>query len=125
MFQGYGDILTWVSLAAVAVLTWIYSSIKNPPGFRVAFGLIRRCYWQHNRSLKIGHVTDFIDVGPWPIFNIRIFPIVIGIGMLIFYFWFLNDDSGKDPQDLDSDISQAPKNSSIPQKNPKTQWNKR
>ena len=104
----------------MAVLTWIYSSIKNPPWvLRVAFGLqFGGAIGNITDRLRLGHVTDFIDVGPWPIFNIADSSIVIGIGMLIFYFWFLNDDSRKDPQDLDSDISQAPENSSITQKTP-------
>ena len=120
LFQGYGDILTWVSLAAVAVLTWIYSSIKNPSWMlRVAFGLqFGGAIGNITDRLRLGHVTDFIDVGPWPIFNIADSSIVIGIGMLIFYFWFLNDDSREDPQDLDSDNPEAPENSSITQKTP-------
>ena len=68
--------------------------------------------------LRLGHVTDFIDVGPWPIFNVADSSIVIGIGLLIFYFWFLNDDSKEDSQDLDSENSQAAKNSSNTKKTP-------
>ena len=48
------------------------------------------------------HVTDFLDVGPWPIFNIADSSIVIGIGLMIFYFWFL-DDSGKSKDDSSLD----------------------
>ena len=120
LFQGQGDILTWVSLAAVAVLTWIYSSIKNPPWvLRVAFGLqFGGAIGNITDRLRLGHVTDFIDVGPWPIFNVADSSIVIGIGLLIFYFWFLNNDSKKDSQHLHSDNSQPPGDSSLTQTTP-------
>ncbi|MCS5644384.1 MAG: signal peptidase II, partial [Dehalococcoidia bacterium] len=67
---------------------------------------------------RLGHVTDFIDVGPWPIFNIADSSIVVGIGLLIFYFWFLNNDSKKDSQHLHSDNSQPPGDSSLTQTTP-------
>ena len=46
--------------------------------------------------LRLGHVTDFIDVGPWPIFNIADSSIVIGIGLMVFYL-FIKRES-RDPQ---------------------------
>ena len=93
LFQGQGDILTWVSLGAVVILTWIYKSIDNPPWIlRVAFGLqLGGAIGNIIDRVRIGHVTDFLDVGPWPIFNIADSSIVVGIGLMIFYFWFLDE----------------------------------
>ncbi|MDP6667526.1 MAG: signal peptidase II [Dehalococcoidia bacterium] len=92
LFQGQGDILTWVSLAAVAVLAWIYKSIDDPPWvLRIAFGMqLGGAIGNLVDRFRLGHVTDFIDVGPWPVFNIADSSIVIGIGLMIFYFWFLD-----------------------------------
>lgn len=120
LFEGQGDILTWVSLAAVAVLTWIYRSINKPPWvLRVAFGLqFGGAIGNITDRFRLGHVTDFIDVGPWPIFNIADSSIVVGIGLLIFYFWFLNNDSKEDSQNLHSDNSQPPSDSSLTQTTP-------
>ena len=88
---------------------------------RVAFGLqFGGAIGNITDRLRLGHVTDFIDVGPWPIFNVADSSIVIGIGLLIFYFWFLNDDSKEDSQDLDSENSQAAKNSSNTNKTPES-----
>ena len=103
LFQGQGDILTWVSLVAVVVLTWIYRSIDDPPWvLRIAFGLqFGGAIGNIVDRVRIGHVTDFIDVGPWPIFNIADSSIVIGIGLMIFYFWFLDGGENKDTKKTD------------------------
>ncbi|MEE8045509.1 MAG: signal peptidase II, partial [Dehalococcoidia bacterium] len=59
LFQGQGDILTWVSLGAVGVLTWIYRSIDNPPWvLRIAFGLqFGGAIGNIVDRLRLGHVT--------------------------------------------------------------------
>jgi signal peptidase II len=103
LFQGQGDILTWVSLVAVVVLTWIYRSIDDPPWvLRIAFGLqFGGAIGNIVDRVRIGHVTDFIDVGPWPIFNIADSSIVIGIGLMIFYFWFLDGGENIDTKKTD------------------------
>jgi len=38
--------------------------------------------------LWLGKVTDFIDVGPWPIFNLADSAIVVGIAVLVVMFLF-------------------------------------
>lgn len=101
LFQGQGDILTWVSLAAVGVLTWIYRSIDDPPWvLRIAFGLqFGGAIGNIIDRIRLGHVTDFLDVGWWPIFNIADSSIVIGIALMIFYFWFLDEGSKQDEEE--------------------------
>ena len=107
LFQGQGDILTWVSLAAVGVLTWIYRSIDNPSWvLRIAFGMqFGGATGNIIDRFRLGHVTDFFDVGPWPIFNIADSSIVVGIVLMIFYFLFL-DDSEKSK--IDSSVDATP-----------------
>ena len=104
LFQGQGDVLTWVSLGAVAVLTWIYRSIHDPPWvLRVAFGLqLGGAVGNLVDRFRLGHVTDFIDIGSWPIFNIADSSIVIGIGLMVFYFWFLEGDSKRKAESTDA-----------------------
>ena len=103
LFQGQGDILTWVSLGAVAILAWIYRSIDNPPWvLRAAFGLqLGGAIGNLIDRFRLGHVTDFIDVGPWPIFNIADSSIVIGIGLMIYYFWFVEGASKQEREPTD------------------------
>jgi signal peptidase II len=112
LFQGQGDILTWVSLGAVVILTWIYRSIDNPSWLlRIAFGMqFGGAIGNIIDRVRIGHVTDFIDVGPWPIFNIADSSIVIGIGLMIFYFWFLDkapEKTGADPKTAEESVAES------------------
>lgn len=95
LFQGQGDTLMWVSLGAVVVLTWIYRSIDDPPWvLRIAFGLqFGGAIGNIVDRIRLGHVTDFIDIGTWPVFNIADSSIVVGISLMIFYFWFLDKKS--------------------------------
>ena len=102
LFQGQGDILTWVSLGAVGVLSCIYRSVDRPSlVLRVAFGMqFGGAIGNIADRIRLGHVTDFIDVGVWPVFNIADSSIVIGIGLMIYYFWFV--DNGKQEKDVET-----------------------
>jgi signal peptidase II len=44
--------------------------------------------------LRLGHVVDFIDVGPWPVFNLADSSIVVGIILLAALF-LLEERPGK------------------------------
>lgn len=112
LFQGQGDILTWVSLGAVGVLSWIYRSFDKPSLLlRLAFGMqFGGAIGNITDRIRLGHVTDFIDVGIWPIFNIADSSIVIGIGLMIFYFWFMDNkepDNDVDTQSANSDFNET------------------
>jgi len=43
--------------------------------------------------VRMGHVTDFVDVGSWPIFNVADASIVVGLALLA--WMFLISDSNK------------------------------
>ena len=51
--------------------------------------------------VRIGAVTDFIDVGPWPIFNLADSSIVVGMALLIGVLLL----SGKTQADAEEDNS--------------------
>lgn len=116
LFQGQGDTLTWVSLGAVGVLTWIYRSIDSPPWLlRIAFGLqFGGAIGNIIDRIRIGHVTDFIDVGWWPIFNIADSSIVVGIGLMIFYFWFLDGQTDSSDDNAEQSPSEAAPSGTTP-----------
>ena len=84
LFQGNNLPLLIVSLVGVAVLAYIYHT-QERPGILMRFSialmlggalgnLVDRI-WQ-------GHVTDFIDIGPWPVFNLADSSIVVGLAIM-------------------------------------------
>jgi signal peptidase II len=88
LFRDYGGVLTVVSFVAVAVLYLFYrSSPTRPLLMRVAFGMqLGGAFGNLIDRLRLGHVTDFIDVGPWPVFNLADSSIVVGIVLMAYYF---------------------------------------
>lgn len=84
LFQGNNLPLLIVSLVGVAVLVYIYRT-QERPGILMrvsialmlggALGNLVDRIWQ-------GHVTDFIDIGPWPVFNLADSSIVVGLAIL-------------------------------------------
>ena len=62
---------------------WLRSSLALQLGGAVG-NLIDR--------VRLGYVTDFIDVRVWPVFNIADSAIVVGAGIFIFFMLFLAKD---------------------------------
>ena len=89
LFPQYGGLLTMVSLLAVVVLVFLYRSASNPSFvLRAAFGMqLGGAFGNLFDRVRLGHVTDFIDVGPWPVFNLADSAIVVGIALMAYYFW--------------------------------------
>ena len=50
--------------------------------------------------LRNGFVVDFIDVGPWPIFNLADSCIVIGITIVVVLTMFLRDKDTGESKDV-------------------------
>ncbi len=98
LFPQYGGLLTIVSLAAVVVLALFYRAAKNPSVLvRIAFGMqLGGAFGNLFDRVRIGHVTDFIDVGPWPVFNLADSSIVVGIALMAWHFW--NAASAEQPE---------------------------
>ena len=97
LLQGQSALLTWVSFGAVIALYFVYRSVESPTVWvRMAFGmLLGGAFGNLADRLRIGHVTDFIDVGPWPIFNVADSSIVVGIAVLFLFFWMTSNDKEK------------------------------
>ncbi len=84
LFQDQNLPLLIVSLLGVGVLAFIYHT-QERPGLLMrasialmlggALGNLTDRIWQ-------GHVTDFIDIGPWPVFNLADSAIVVGLAMM-------------------------------------------
>lgn len=97
LFQDQGGLLTIVSFIAVIALYFVYRSLQSPNIWvRMAFGLLLGgAFGNLIDRLRLGHVTDFADVGPWPIFNVADSAIVVGITVLFLNFWVSPGDKKK------------------------------
>lgn len=81
LFQGTGMI--FAGLAVVVAIGIAYFNLTMPGGhwpLRIALGLqLGGALGNMVDRLRQGHVTDFIDVGPWYIFNVADMALVGGI----------------------------------------------
>ena len=75
LFQGHSNVLSFVAIVAVGVLLWVYwSTGAKSFVLRLALGLqLGGALGNLLDRLQQGYVTDFLDVGPWPIFNVADF----------------------------------------------------
>ncbi len=91
--QGFGPLLGLVAVVIAAVLWRSRHNIVTRPG-TVALGLViggavgnlvdrlvRGERWGR------GGVVDFVDLQFWPVFNLADAAIVVGVGLLMLYFW--------------------------------------
>jgi len=84
LFQDQGFVLTIVSFIAVAMLIYFFrgGGIRSIV-VRIAIGMmIGGAIGNLIDRVRLGFVVDFIDVGPWPIFNIADSSITVGIATL-------------------------------------------
>lgn len=88
ILQGQNTPLIFVSFLGVFVLLMIYRSQPRPTHLlRLSLGLqLGGAFGNLIDRLRLGAVTDFIDVSRWPVFNLADASIVTG---LILLAWFL------------------------------------
>ena len=90
-FQGYSLVLTIVAILGLFVLSWLgvfiyrhYPQFVNMPN-RIALGLILGGDLGNLIDrLRFGRVTDFIDPGFFPVFNVADSAITIGVILVIY-----------------------------------------
>ncbi len=89
LFQGHNNVLSFVALFAVGVLLWVYATTGAKSFIlRVALGLqLGGALGNLLDRLQQGYVTDFLDVGPWPIFNVADSAISVGMVLMVWYFF--------------------------------------
>lgn len=62
--------------------------IREAPPVRVAIGLeFGGAIGNLIDRIQIGHVTDFISVGNFPVFNIADASITVGVGVMLIALW--------------------------------------
>ena len=88
LFQGQNTPLILVSFIGVAVLILLYRMQRFPTGLlRLSLGLqLGGAFGNLVDRIRLGHVTDWVDVGPWPVFNVADASIVTGLVILAWLF---------------------------------------
>lgn len=88
MLQGQNTPLILVSFVGITILLLIYRSQPHPSNLmRLSLGLqMGGAAGNLLDRLRLGHVTDFIDVGVWPVFNLADASIVTGLVLLGWLF---------------------------------------
>ncbi|NQW23644.1 MAG: signal peptidase II [SAR202 cluster bacterium] len=98
IFQDQNTPLILVSIIGVGILAMIYRSQRTPTALlRLSIGLqIGGALGNLLDRVRLGHVTDFMDVGPWPVFNVADASIVTGLVILAWIFLVLEPNASKD-----------------------------
>ncbi|MDX1662242.1 MAG: signal peptidase II [Candidatus Promineifilaceae bacterium] len=84
LFQGASPI--FIVIALVVGIVIIFYNYTLPAGhmlLRVALGLqLGGAFGNLIDRIRLGHVTDFLDFGPWPVFNLADAAVVAGVIIL-------------------------------------------
>ena len=84
ILQGYNTPLIFVSFVGIFVLVLIYQSQERPTNLlRLSLALqIGGALGNLLDRFRLGAVTDFIDIGAWPVFNLADASIISGLCLL-------------------------------------------
>ena len=89
MFQGVGQIFKYLTVVVALVIIYYYPRVPASDWtLRLAMGLqLGGALGNLVDRITVGHVTDFISVGTFPVFNIADSSISVGVGVLIIGVW--------------------------------------
>ena len=98
LFPNQTVVLIVASLFAIGFLVYFYRMHLVPrPLLRLAIGLqLGGALGNLVDRLRFGTVVDFLDVGPWPIFNLADSSIVVGMVVLVGVVLWPGDDSSSE-----------------------------
>lgn len=85
LFQGAGiGFAIFAALIAVAIVVYNFWLEGGQNAIRIALGLqLGGSLGNLVDRLRQGHVTDFLDFGPWPLFNLADLSVVSGLILLL------------------------------------------
>ncbi len=88
LFQHQFLIIVLVSIGVIGAIGYYYNKIPELTYVNVAVALILGgTLGNLFDRLYYGYVIDFLDFKIWPVFNVADTALVIGVGLLIIYFW--------------------------------------
>ena len=90
LFQQHTNILILASMVGLGVLFYIYwAHYIEKSLFRISLGLqLGGAFGNLLDRVMYGRVTDFIKIGPWPVFNVADSAVVVGIIILVWLLLF-------------------------------------
>jgi signal peptidase II len=84
---GAGAPLVLLTLAALGVVAYLFARNPTRPGMWVATGLLAGgAIGNLTDRIRADAVTDFVDLPPWPPFNLADVAITAGVVLLVFLY---------------------------------------
>lgn len=89
MFQGWGQVFALLSLLVAAAIIFYFPRVPAEDWpLRLAMSLqLGGAVGNLIDRLTVGHVTDFISIGRFPVFNVADSSITVGVVVLIIGVW--------------------------------------
>lgn len=99
LFPNQTLFLILVGVLWVAIILYFYRKQSlSSPLLRLSLALqLGGAFGNLLDRIRLGHVTDFVDLRVWPIFNLADTSIVIGVFMLVFYLTLGKDKDKEIP----------------------------
>jgi len=97
MFQGFGDVFSIVAIiVSILIIVYFPRVPASDWSLRVAMSMqMSGALGNLIDRLTIGHVTDFVSVGNFPVWNIADASITVGVVVLILGVWISENDEKK------------------------------
>lgn len=97
MLQGSNDLFKILILFVVALIIYIYPRVaESDLVLRIALAMeLGGATGNLIDRFTVGHVTDFISVGNFPVFNIADACITVGVGVLLVGYWLTEGKAKK------------------------------
>lgn len=109
MLPHLSDIFTILSIVVVIAILYYFPKVPRSDWLlRLAMGLeMGGALGNLIDRLQQGHVTDFVSIGKFPVFNVADASISIGVVLMVFSLWSKDQEShapdGEKPGELASD----------------------
>lgn len=109
LFQDQTLFLIVASLVGIGILVMVYRNHSFPSfTLRLALGMqLGGAIGNLADRLRMGHVTDFVDLGFWPVFNVADVSIVIGIFIIAYVFIFAGREAPRRPVPVSGGFTDA------------------
>jgi signal peptidase II len=100
MFQGVGQVFKYLTVVVALVIIYYYPRVPgNDWTLRLAMCLqLGGALGNLVDRITVGHVTDFISIGTFPVFNVADSSISIGVAVLIIGVWLQERKAKKEAE---------------------------